>query len=57
MCSGAGSYLGLIYEQEAVANSYAGQFFTPESLTELMARLTMPDELPDTALRSARPPS
>lgn len=45
-------YLGLVYEQEAVTNTYAGQFFTPESLTELMAQMTMPDELPDTALVS-----
>lgn len=45
-------YLGLVYEQEAAANTYSGQFFTPESLTELMASLTMPDNLPDTALVS-----
>lgn len=45
-------YLGLVYEQEAVANSYAGQFFTPEPVVEMMARMTMPDELPDTALVS-----
>lgn len=45
-------YLGLVYEQEAVTNSYAGQFFTPEPLTELMAAMTMPDTLPDTALVS-----
>jgi hypothetical protein len=43
-------YLGTIYEQEAAANHYAGQFFTPESLTELMAAMTMPDEIPDTAI-------
>lgn len=43
-------YLGLVYEQEAVANSYAGQFFTPESVTEVMAQMTMPDTLPDNAL-------
>ncbi len=43
-------YLGLTYEQEAIANAYNGQFFTPESLSELMAQLTMPDELPDNAL-------
>ena len=43
-------YLGITYEQEAVANSYSGQFFTPESVTELMAQLTMPDALPDNAL-------
>jgi hypothetical protein len=45
-------YLGLMYEQESAVNTYSGQFFTPESLTELMAQLTMPDELPDTAMVS-----
>ena len=45
-------YLGRVYEQEAAANTYSGQFFTPEPLTELMAAMTMPDELPDTALVS-----
>jgi type I restriction-modification system DNA methylase subunit len=43
-------YLGIMYEQESAANAYSGQFFTPEPLTELMASLTMPDDLPDTAL-------
>lgn len=43
-------YLGLVYEQESVTNAYSGQFFTPESLTELMARMTMPDTLPDSAI-------
>ena len=43
-------YLGRVYEEQAVTNHYAGQFFTPESLTELMAQITMPDELPDTAI-------
>lgn len=45
-------YLGVVYEQEAVTNKYTGQFFTPEPITELMAAITMPDELPDTALVS-----
>jgi len=43
-------YLGRIYEEQAVANSYAGQFFTPEPVVELMAALTMPDDLPATAI-------
>ena len=43
-------YLGLVYEQNAAANTYSGQLFTPESLTELIASLTMPDDLPETAL-------
>lgn len=43
-------YLGRVYEEQAVANAYAGQFFTPEPLVELMAAITMPDELPDTAI-------
>lgn len=43
-------YLGHVYEQEAVTNRYAGQFFTPEPLTELMAHLTMPPTLADDAV-------
>ena len=43
-------YLGRVYEEQALANNYAGQFFTPEPVVELMAVMTMPDELPDTAL-------
>lgn len=43
-------YLGRVYEEQAVANSYAGQFFTPEPVVELMARITMPDDIPDTAV-------
>ena len=43
-------YLGRVYEEQAVANSFAGQFFTPEPLVELMAAMTMPDALPGTAL-------
>ena len=43
-------YLGQIYEEQAVANHYQGQFFTPEPLTELMAAMTMPDPLPDDAV-------
>lgn len=42
-------YLGRVYEEQAVANSYAGQFFTPESVVEMMAAMTM-DEIPDTAI-------
>lgn len=42
-------YLGLVYDQEAVASSYAGQFFTPEPVVEMMAQMTMPDPLPDNA--------
>lgn len=45
-------YLGRVYEEQAVANAYQGQFFTPEPVVELMAAMTMPDELPDTALVS-----
>jgi type I restriction-modification system DNA methylase subunit len=45
-------YLGRVYEEQAVTNTYAGQFFTPEPLTELMAAMTMPDELSDNALVS-----
>ncbi len=45
-------YLGRTYEEQAVANHYQGQFFTPEPLVELMAAMTMPDEIPDTALVS-----
>ncbi|KUO69568.1 MAG: hypothetical protein APF80_13460 [Alphaproteobacteria bacterium BRH_c36] len=43
-------YLGRAYEEQAVANHYSGQFFTPESLTDMMAALTMPEEIPDTAV-------
>ena len=43
-------YLGRVYEEQAVTNHYAGQFFTPEPLTELMAQITMPDDLPNTAV-------
>jgi len=45
-------YLGRIYEEQAIANSYAGQFFTPEPLVELMAAMIMPGELLDNALVS-----
>lgn len=45
-------YLGRTYEEQAVANQYAGQFFTPEPVVELMAAMTMPDSLPDAALVS-----
>ncbi|MGE0290067.1 MAG: N-6 DNA methylase [Bradyrhizobium sp.] len=40
-------YLGRVYEEQAVANAYAGQFFTPESVVELMAAMTLPEDLPD----------
>ena len=43
-------YLGRTYDEQALANNYAGQFFTPEPLVELMAAMTMPDELSDEAL-------
>lgn len=43
-------YLGRVYEEQAVANQFAGQFFTPEPVVELMAAMTMPDNIPDTAL-------
>jgi N-6 DNA Methylase len=42
-------YLGRVYEEQAAANSYAGQFFTPEPVVELMAAITMP-EIADTAI-------
>ncbi|HRD74660.1 MAG TPA: N-6 DNA methylase, partial [Hyphomicrobiaceae bacterium] len=42
-------YLGRVYEEQAVANAYAGQFFTPEPVVELMAAITMP-EIPDAAI-------
>lgn len=43
-------YLGRVYEEQALANNYAGQFFTPEPLVEMMAAMTIPDDLPDTAI-------
>ncbi len=43
-------YLGRVYEEQAIVNSYAGQFFTPEHLVEMMARMTMPEELSDNSL-------
>jgi hypothetical protein len=43
-------YLGRVYEEQSIVNHYAGQYFTPEPLVELMAAITMPDELPGTAL-------
>lgn len=45
-------YLGRVYEEQVLVNHYQGQFFTPEPLVELMAALTMPDEVSDTALVS-----
>jgi len=52
MQSEPADYLGRTYEEQAVANQYAGQFFTPEPVVELMAAMTMPDTLPDEALVS-----
>ena len=43
-------YLGRVYEEQAIANHYSGQFFTPEPVVELMAAMTMPDDLADSAL-------
>jgi hypothetical protein len=34
-------YLGRIYEEESLANKYAGQFFTPEPLCQLMTQMTV----------------
>ncbi|MGD9805411.1 MAG: N-6 DNA methylase [Hyphomicrobiaceae bacterium] len=45
-------YLGQVYEEQAIANHYSGQFFTPEPLVELMAAMTMPEELSDDAIVS-----
>jgi len=45
-------YLGRVYEEQAIASNYSGQFFTPEHLAEATAALSMPDELPDEALVS-----
>ncbi len=42
-------YLGRVYEEQAVANQYQGQFFTPEPVVELMDAITMP-EISDTAI-------
>lgn len=50
MKSHPADYLGQVYEQQAVANSYAGQFFTPEPVAQLMASLTMPSDMPEDAL-------
>ena len=43
-------YLGRVYEEQAITNAYQGQFFTPEPLVELMATMTMPEELADSAI-------
>jgi hypothetical protein len=45
-------YLGRVYEEQAIANHYSGQFFTPEPVVELMAAMTMPEELSDDAILS-----
>jgi type I restriction-modification system DNA methylase subunit len=39
----AQDYLGQIYEEQSVTNKYAGQYFTPEPLVDLMMGLTCPD--------------
>ncbi|MFM9940227.1 MAG: N-6 DNA methylase [Hyphomicrobiaceae bacterium] len=52
MQSEPADYLGRVYEEQAVANSYAGQFFTPEPVVELMAAMTMPDDIADSAIVS-----
>lgn len=36
-------YLGQIYEEESITNTYKGQYFTPEPLVELMMGVTCPD--------------
>ena len=46
----AADYLGRVYEEQAITNAYQGQFFTPEPVVELMAAMTMPEELADSAL-------
>ena len=43
-------YLGRIYEEQAITNAYQGQFFTPEPVVELMAAMTMPDDIADDAI-------
>jgi type I restriction-modification system DNA methylase subunit len=45
-------YLGRVYEEQAIANHYSGQFFTPEPLVELMAAMTMPEELSNDSIVS-----
>jgi hypothetical protein len=46
----AQDYLGQIYEEQAVANKYAGQYFTPEPLVDLMMGLTCPELADDQIL-------
>ena len=36
-------YLGQIYEEESITNTYKGQYFTPEPLVELMMGITCPE--------------
>jgi hypothetical protein len=43
-------YLGRVYEEQAITNAYQGQFFTPEPVVELMAAMTMPEEVADNAI-------
>jgi hypothetical protein len=45
-------YLGEIYEDESITNKYDGQFFTPEPLCDLMATITIGDELQDNQIYS-----
>lgn len=45
-------YLGQVYEEQAIANSSVGQYFTPEPVVELMAAMTMPDDIADSAIVS-----
>ena len=52
-------YLGRIYEEESLAAKYAGQFFTPEPLCQLMTHLTVaptqdPISIADPACGSGR---
>lgn len=46
----AQDYLGQIYEEQAVANQYTGQYFTPEPLVNLMMGLTCPELQDDQVL-------
>jgi hypothetical protein len=48
-----GDILGTLYETESLANAYSGQFFTPELLAEMTARLMI--EPTDAAITIADP--
>ncbi|MDG4560700.1 MAG: N-6 DNA methylase [Candidatus Competibacter sp.] len=39
--------LGTIYEEEALTNHYAGQFFTPEHLCKMMCQMTLKAAAPE----------